>query len=221
MILYDSNVPGVNPVTVRLFILERGGINLDVTQVDLLNLENRSKAFRDTVNARGELPALRLDSGEVITEITAICGYLDEIAVGGRSMFGATPELRARTQMWTRRLYLEICAPMVEWWRGSEDAARFYRGYRSSAPEARGHNMFEANRGLNQFEEDLEGRQFIAGDSLTMADILLYAFMATMAPAVPWLHQPGRRNVTAWFERMTARPTAARMYESLAPKVRS
>src|ERR1700730_14883932 len=117
MILYDANAPAPNPMTVRLFILERGGLTMDVVSVDLINLENRGRHFRETVNSRGELPALRLDNGWVITEITAICGYLDEVAVGGRSLFGTTPETRAITRMWTRRVYLEICHPFVNWWR--------------------------------------------------------------------------------------------------------
>jgi glutathione S-transferase len=52
-------------------------------------------AYRNAVNARGEVPALRLDDGRIITEITAICGYFDEIAEGGRRLFGETPEDRA------------------------------------------------------------------------------------------------------------------------------
>jgi hypothetical protein len=49
MILYDANAPGPNPVTVRLFILERGGLAFDVETIDLANLENRGNAFKDGV----------------------------------------------------------------------------------------------------------------------------------------------------------------------------
>lgn len=41
MLLYDGNAPGPNPVTVRHFILERGGLTLDVQQIDLAHLANR------------------------------------------------------------------------------------------------------------------------------------------------------------------------------------
>ena len=74
MILYDANAPGPNPVTVRLFAHERGGLGFDVVTIDLVGLENRKRPYLTGVNARGEVPALRLDDGSVLTEITAICG---------------------------------------------------------------------------------------------------------------------------------------------------
>lgn len=219
MILYDTNAPGPNPVTVRLFILERGGLDLDVVTVDLANLENRRRAYRESVNARGETPALRLDSGQVITEITAICSYLDEVSKCGRSLFGATPEERAITNMWTRRVYLEICHPFVTWWRGSEDASNFYRGNRIPPVGAMPHNKLEAQRGLNQLDDDLEGRKFISGDQISMADIILYAFMATMGPAIPWLNPPGRNNVAAWLARMGSREASQKMMTSFGERI--
>jgi len=71
-------------------------------------------------------------------------------------------------------------------------------------------------RGLNVLDDHLEGRSFIAADHATLADILLFGFMSTMAPVVPWLLPPGRRNVAAWFERMKARPAVSRAQEQTA-----
>ncbi|WP_236774473.1 glutathione S-transferase family protein [Agrobacterium tumefaciens] len=215
MLFYDANVASPNPATVRLFILERGHLDLDVQSVDIINLENRAKTYRETVNSRGELPALRLDNGQVITEITAICRYLDEVAKGGRSLFGATAEERAITDMWTRRVYLEIIAPFVAHWRGTEDAVNFYRGNRLPMPEAKLANRLEAERGFNQLEDDMDGKTYICGDEVTMADILLYAFMFTMRQALPWLNVPGRKDLAAWFEKMSARPAAKLIEQSL------
>lgn len=219
MILYDANAPGPNPVTVRLFVLERGGLSFDVETVDLANLANRAKAYRTTVNARGELPALRLDSGKVITEITAICGYFDEVAKGGRRLFGETAEERAEIHMWTRRAYLEICLPFVTWWRGTDAGENLYRGNRVLFPEAKRNMRLLAETGLNQLDDDLEGRDFIAGDRITMADIMLYGFMGSQTNAVPWLNPPGRRNVAAWFDRMAARESAAKMMTAFDTQV--
>jgi glutathione S-transferase len=208
MLFYDANVASPNPATVRLFILERGHLDLDVQSVDLINLENRTKAYRETVNQRGELPALRLDNGQVITEITAICRYLDEVAKGGQSLFGATPEERAVTDMWTRRVYLEVIAHFVAHWRGTDDAINFYRGNRLPVPEAKLANRIEAERGFNQLDEDMEGKTYITGDNVSMADVLLYAFMFTMGQSLSWLNVPGRKNLASWFERMEERPAS-------------
>lgn len=219
MILYDANAPGPNPVTVRLFIHERGGLDLDVVTVDLASLANRAKPYRTTVNARGEVPALRLDDSRVITEITAICGYLDEVAKGGRRLFGTSPEERAQIAMWVRRVDLEIAQPFVTWWRGTEAGENLYRGNRILFPEARTTNRRLAEAGLNQLDDDLDGREFIAGDEVTMADILLYGFMGAMIGIVPWLNPPGRKNVAAWYDRMAARAASQAMMTPLPARV--
>jgi hypothetical protein len=62
-----------SPGVVRLFVLERGGLQFDVEQIDIMALENRKPAYRRNVNPCGELPALRLSDGSFLTEITAIC----------------------------------------------------------------------------------------------------------------------------------------------------
>ncbi|XUY30064.1 glutathione binding-like protein (plasmid) [Agrobacterium sp. rho-8.1] len=155
----------------------------------------------------------------MITEITAICRYLDEVAKGGRSLFGATPEERAVTDMWTRRVYLEIIAHFVAHWRGTDDAVNFYRGNRLPMPEAKLANRIEAERGLNQLDEDMEGKTYITGDNVSMADVLLYTFMFTMGQSLPWLDIPGRRNMASWFERMGERPASKLIGQSLPTHV--
>ena len=52
------------------------------------------------------MPALELDNGDIIAEITCICEYLDD-RDGGSSLIGTTPEERAETRMWVRRIDLE------------------------------------------------------------------------------------------------------------------
>lgn len=220
MIFYDANVASPNPAAVRLFILERGHLELDVQVVDIINLENRSKDYRHNVNARGELPALKLDNGLILTEFPVICGYLDEVATGGRSLFGATPEERAVTSMWARRVYLEIVAPFVAHWRGGEAAIDFYKGNRLPMPEAQLHNRLDAENGLNRLDDDLDGKAYIAGDDISMADLTLFSFMAIMgAPILPWLNVPIRKNVAAWFDRMAARPAGAQFLNPLPSRV--
>jgi glutathione S-transferase len=221
LIFYDAKQPGPNPTVVRLFVHERRGLRFDVELIDLAGLENRKPAYRNTINARGEVPALRLDNGRIITEITAICGYFDEVAEGGQRLFGDTPEDRAEIHMWTRRAYLEVVLPFVSWWRGTEAAENAYRGHRILMPEAKRSNRLLADQGLNQFDEDLEGKIFIAGDNLTMADIMLYGFMGpvTATGEVPWLNVPQRPNVAAWFDRMAAREASQKIMSPLPARV--
>ena len=52
-----------------------------------------------------------------------------------------------------------------------------------------------------------DGREFIAGASLTMADILLYSMVAFFAGVGQPLDS-SNSNVQGWFDRMAARPSA-------------
>lgn len=215
MILYDTDAPGPNPVTVRLFVLERGGLDFDVAIVSLATLENRGEAFCATINSRGEVPALRLDDGRVLTEITAICEYFDEIAKGGTSLIGDTPEERAITRMWTRRADFEIAQPLVAWWRGGSDAQGFYQGHRILGPGAQSYHQQLTEDGLARFDAELADKQFLCGDRLSLADILLYAFYATMGATAPWAAPDSRPNFAAWLARMGARDSAKLMFQPL------
>ena len=71
------NSLGPNPHVVRMFAAERG-IDLDKVEVDIMAGENRQEAYL-AKNPAGQLPALELDDGTVIAEVTAICEYLDEV----------------------------------------------------------------------------------------------------------------------------------------------
>ena len=121
MLFYDS--VGPNPRVVRVFAAERG-VELPKKAVDLRGGENRRPEYM-TRNPMGQLPALELDDGTVITEITAICEYLDEIAPGGTSLIGANALERAQTRMWTRRIDLNILEPMTQGFRYAEGIKLF------------------------------------------------------------------------------------------------
>jgi glutathione S-transferase len=206
-------------VTVRCFVLERGGLHLDVEHIDLANLANREADYVENVNARGELPALRLNDGSIITEITAICAYLDEIA-DGPSLFGATPEERAVTNMWTRRAYLEICSPVVTWYRGTDHARGYYKGHRLHAAETQGWMRAQADRGLSQFNNDLsDGRAFLCGNRISMADVLLTGFYSAMQPLAPWIDRPDLEHLTRWRSAMLERPSNSAMMRPLPAQI--
>lgn len=217
MKFYDSQAP--NPHVVRLFILERGGLELDVQQIDIMNLENRRLTYRTDVNPRGEVPALDVD-GFVLTEITAICEYLDEVAQGGKSLFGNTPLERAETRMWLRRMDLEIAQPVIDWFRNDPDTIDFYKGNRTPIPEARVVQKVRINQFLNLLDDQLEGKQYLCGSRFSAADIHFYGLMQMMVTQVAkWVLSPGRKNVVAYFERLDARKASKQALELFGSKV--
>ena len=202
MKLYNSMGP--NPHMVRMYAAELG-IELELEDVDLMGGENRQAAFLSK-NPSGQSPALELDDGTVIAEITAICQYLDDITEG-KTLIGNTPTERAVTHMWTRRVDLNISEPMGNGFRYAE-GLQIFESRMITLPEAADGLKRIAQNKLSWLNEQMsDGREFIAGDRLTMADILLYSMMVFFA-GVGQPVNPDNTHVQAWFDRMGQRPSA-------------
>ena len=202
MKLYNSMGP--NPHMVRMYAAELG-IDLAMEEVDLMGGENRQAAFL-AKNPSGQSPALELDDGTVLAEITAICEYLDDIT-DGKTLIGNTPEERANTHMWTRRVDLNICEPLGNGFRYAE-GLQIFESRMITIPEAADGLKRIAQAKLTWLDEQMsDGRAFIAGANLSMADILLYSMMVFFAGVGQPLN-PENTNVQAWFDRMAARPSA-------------
>jgi glutathione S-transferase len=103
-------------------------------QVDIGGGENRLEPYLQ-VNPAGQCPALELDDGTVLAEITAICEYVDEKKKDTPSLIGDTPEERAKTRMWTRRIDLNIVEPAANGFRFGEGLKMFQNRIRC-IPEA-------------------------------------------------------------------------------------
>jgi glutathione S-transferase len=198
------NSVGPNPHVVRMFAAERG-IKLEMENLDIMAGQNRQSDYLKK-NPAGQSPCLALDDGTYISEITAICEYLDE-KFPGTSLIGSTPEERAETRMWTRRVDLNICEPLANGFRFSEGLPLF-KDRMVTVPEAADGLKRIAQDRLKWLDQQIAGRQFLCGDRITLADVLLYCFLA-FGNAVGQPLNPDNRNVKAWFDRMAARPSAS------------
>ncbi|MDB5449991.1 MAG: glutathione S-transferase [Phenylobacterium sp.] len=199
MKLYTSIGP--NPRAVTLFIAEKG-IDIPTVEVDLRGGENRREPFLK-INPAGQLPALELDDGARVTEIMAICEYLEELHPAP-ALIGATPQERATTRMWARRVDLKVCEPMANGFRYAEGLPLFQSRMRC-LPEAAPGLKAIARDGLEWLEEQVQG-PWIAGERFTLADILLFSFLEFGAVVGQPL-DPSFEKLTAWFGRVKARPT--------------
>jgi glutathione S-transferase len=200
------NSVGPNPRMVRMFMAEKG-IDLPKVEVDLRGGENRREPYTSKVNPAGQCPALELDDGTVIAEITAICEYLDEIRKDTPSLIGDTPAERANTRMWVRRIDLNIVEPGANGFRFAEGLKMFQNRIRC-IPEAADGLKATARDKLTWLDGLVGSKPFVAGNKLTMADILLFAFVDFMKQVGQPL-DAANKNLGAWFERMKARPSAA------------
>ena len=202
MKLYNSIGP--NPRVVRMFAAEKG-IALTLSEVDILVGENRQQPFL-SINPAGGTPVLMLESGEALAETTAICEYLEE-KHPTPALIGATPEARARTRMWTRRVDLHIVQPMTQGFRSAEGLPMF-KDRVHCLPQAADDLKGTAREGLAWLEAQLGERSFIAGDTPTLADIVLYSFVEFGALVGQGL-DPAHTRLAAWHARMAKRESAA------------
>lgn len=203
MKFYDS--VGPNPRVVRMFAAERGASLGEKITVDLRGGENRQPAYM-AKNPFGQMPALELDDGSVIAEITALCEYLDETTPGA-SLIGSNAQERAECRMWTRRVDLNVVEPLAGGFRYAEGLKLFQNRIRCLPEAAEGLKAI-AQDNLKKIDALLAGRDYLCGNRLTMADILLFCFL-DFGAQVGQPIDPALANITAHHARMKARPSAA------------
>lgn len=194
---------GPNPRMVRMFLLEKG-IELPMQDHDILAGENRQAAFT-AKNPAGQVPALELDNGTVIGETVAICEYLDEVNPG-KSLVGNNAEEKAISRMWQRRVELNITEPAYNGFRFAEGIDLFRNRVRC-IPEAAEGLKDTAQRNLKWLDTLIGGRDFICGNQIRLADLILYCCL-DFAAGVGQPLNPELKNINAWFKRIEARPSA-------------
>jgi glutathione S-transferase len=198
------NSIGPNPRVVKMFMAEKG-IEAPREEVNLMAGENRQAPYV-AKNPSGQMPALELDDGFVLAEITAICEYLEETHPKP-PLIGSNPKERAETRMWTRRIDLNIVEPMANGFRFSQGLPLFKERVRC-IPQAADELKATAKDKLAWLDGQIAGRQFIVGDRFTLADILLYAFL-DFGGQVGQPLDSANKNLAAWYERVKARPSVA------------
>jgi len=203
MKLYGAPKPAPNPRRVRMFLAEKG-IALEETPVDLMTREHKSDAHLAR-NSLGQVPTLELDDGTTISETVAICRYFEELHPDP-SLFGRTAVEKAQVDMWVRRVEFVLMQPVGNYWRHAHPrTAALIHQYKDFG-ESNRETYSNAQRWLDG--ELADGRAFIAGDQVSMADICA---LSTVDFA-NWIGLPlddDRPHLSAWRARMKARPSAA------------
>ena len=205
---------GPNPRMVRMFISEKG-IELESLEHDLMGGENRKPPYTDK-NPGGQMPALELDDGLVLAETVVICDYLEELHPSP-ALVGSTAQERAETRMWTRRIEQKITENMYNGYRYSEGLERFKDRMRC-LPEAADGLKAAAQDGLAWLDALMDGKQYVCGDRVTIADLVLYC-CTDFAAGVGQSIDPSLRNISAWFARIDTRPSAKASLHPAAKQV--
>ncbi len=187
---------------VRLMLAEKG------VACDLF-IENPWDPTADllSLNPAGEVPVLAVKEGDeqhVIADATAICEYIDETnkdcPLLGKAPF-ARAEVRRLVGWFDRKFHWEVTAFLV-----GEKALKRLTGtgqpdsvlIRTGCHNIHGH--------LDYIGWLTERRNWLAGDSLTLADLAAAAQLSVIdyLGDVPWKnHQPAKD----WYARIKSRPS--------------
>jgi glutathione S-transferase len=202
MKLYGAPMPAPNPRRVRIFLAEKG-IDLPETPIDLMKREHKSAEHRAR-NSMGQVPTLELDDGTCISETVAICRYFDETQPDP-PLFGRTPVEKATVDMWVRRIEFTVMTPVGNFWRHAHPrTAALLTQYKDFGESNR-----ETYKGAQRWlDRELDGREWLAGEAYSMADICLLSTV-DFATWIGLPLEPEHANLAAWRARASGRPSAA------------
>lgn len=202
MKLFDGG-KAPNPRRVRVFLAEKG-IEVPLVPVDMGAMEHRKEPVTSR-NPLQRLPILELDDGTILTESVAICRYFEELhpepALFGRGALG-----KALVEMWQRRMELNLMATVAQAFRHIHPAMKEWEI--PQIPEWGEANKPKAVEFLRILDRELAGREFIAGDEYSIADITGMIAVDFMKPARIAMPED-LANVVRWHRAVSARPSAS------------
>jgi glutathione S-transferase len=168
MKLYYS--PGACSLSPHI-VLRELGLPFDLDRVDQATKTTATGTDYRAINAKGYVPALRLDDGEILTEGSAIIQYLADQTPAAKLAPAAGTLPRARLQEHLNFLASELHKAFGPLFNASasEDAKRQAPG--------------NIGRLLDHFESILsDGRSYLLGEDYTIADPYLFAIARWAKP---------------------------------------
>jgi glutathione S-transferase len=193
VLLYNSQVSG-NCYKVRL-LLAHLGVEYERQEVDVADRTNRPELLGG-LNPALRVPTLVLDDGRALGESGAISWFFGE----GTRFVPDDPYERAQVLQWMffEQYDHEPAIAVVRFWLAYSGRPREDFADRLEERRAAGY------RALDAMERHLDGRSWLVGDGMTLADIALYAYTHVA-------HEGGFEldrypAIGAWFERVAGEP---------------
>lgn len=172
--------------------LKEAGVPHELVRVDLGTHKTQSGEDFYAINPKGYVPALQLDDGSLLTENGALEQYIADLAPEKKLAPPAGTMERYRLQEWLHFV-------------GTEIHKAYSPLFNPATPEETQKAQLEhISRRLGLVEKHLEGKQFLLGDSFTVADAYLFTVLSWSRFKGPDLKQwPA---VEAYFQRVAERP---------------
>ncbi len=187
--------PGVCSLSPHI-VLEELGIAHETESVNLKTKVTASGANFLAINPKGYVPALKLGSGDVLTEGVAIVQYLADLQPEKKLAPPNGSLARYQLQSWLTFIATEL-------------HKNFSPFFNPAAPdEMKAIVRANIERRLGYINEQLEGRQHLLGEDFTVADAYLFTVLG-WAPIIK-LDLSAWPHVQAFQARVAARPAVQR-----------
>lgn len=204
--LYDYAM-APSPRRSRIFLAEKG-IAHDTVLIDIGAGEQFSDAYR-AINPRCTVPALLLDSGDVLTDTAAIHAWAEAVQPDPPLM-GKTPLEKADIASWNARIEGEGFMSIAEAFRNAAPAMKD-RAFPGPVPVPQIEALIERGKTryasfMTMLEQHLEGRDYIAADQFSLADIsaVVVIDFSRIIKMRPGDEHP---NIQRWLAAMKQRPS--------------
>jgi glutathione S-transferase len=209
MITFYDCATAPSPRRARILLAEKG-VAHETVQVDLRHGEQLGDAFR-TLNPQCTVPVLRTDDGLLLTDNAAITAWL-EARFPEPPLLGSTPAQKAEVASWHWRIEFEGLMAIAEAMRNSAPslANRALPGPVDypQIPELAQRGLARVQRFLVVLNERLAGRDFVAADRFSVADItaVVAVDFARVVKVKPGVEHP---HLQRWRAGMAQRPAMA------------
>ncbi|HEX4680651.1 MAG TPA: glutathione S-transferase family protein [Gaiellaceae bacterium] len=193
MLLYNSQVSG-NCYKVRL-LLAHLGIEYERQELSVADRSNRPDVLGG-LNPALRVPTLVLDDGRSLGESGAIIWFFGE----GTRFVPDDPYERAQVLQWMffEQYDHEPAIAVVRFWLAYSGRPREEFADRLDERLAAGY------RALDAMERHLDGRSWLVGNGMTLADIALYAY--THVAGEGGFELDGYPAIGAWIDRVANEP---------------
>jgi glutathione S-transferase len=172
-------------------VAHEAGINLRLQKVDLRTKTIETEGDFFAINPKGYVPALQLDSGEVLTEGPVIVQYLADLKPESGLVPPAGTFERYRVQEMLSYINSEIHKTYSPLFRPN------------TPPEVRAERQEYLQKRFGLIDQQLKGRQYLFGDRFSVADAYLFT-VTSWAPKVQ-VDLSKFANLRAFQERAGAR----------------
>ena len=181
-------------------VLRESGLDFTLISVDLQTQQTEQHEDYLRINSKGQVPALQLDDGTVLTEAVAIVQYLADLKPDRQLLAPAGSLTRYQTLAWLNFIAAEL-------------HKRFEPLYHSGVPEEYRLMVREQlQQKLNWVNGELKGKHWLMGLRFSVADAYLYTIMRWAKET--GLDFSGMAGLENWYQQVEERPAVIAALEA-------